>query len=319
MWCSVYDDLTRKYPLIGVPAEREWPPPLPGGGFRQTQPGTTRNHFIPRFSTKPWADSQGQVRVFKRMANGEVAARERSYRSFGHERFLYPQGLEDWFSRLEQQAQVPYRKLVAPDALTQDDRYFWIAFLTVQHLRTPSYMAAIARGIRSRAKDERWPWTMTPSLLRSAHALLFQDDRLFATYHRRFIARRWEVWRAPAGQAFPRTDCPVVALVPGDGRGWRCYYPLTPTQCFVAGPDKAQETDVPVALSRHLSAHATTEVVEFLVSSSRRSFVTRREDTEAEWLHIAQRVPVRDPLEGYRAWGELDEPWRAPFEQRMQR
>jgi hypothetical protein len=308
IWFRVYDNLSRKYPLI---AGADTPHPttrLPGNATRQLQPGTTRNHYIPTFTAKPWADAAREVRVFKRAVGGHLLVRTRGYRTFGHERFLYPQHLENWFADIEQAARRPYGKLVTTEVLTEEDRYFWIAFLTTQFLRTPSFMAAIAKQLRARARRERWPWPMTPALLRSAHAQLFNEDRVSAQYHRRFAGKRWSIQTAAADRAFPRTDSPVVAAgLDADG-SWRCYYPLTPTQCFVVGPENAGERDVPAALGTRLSNVETDRLTGLLISRSRRSFITRCSDSEDRWLQIARSVPASDPLERYRAWGELHAP-----------
>jgi hypothetical protein len=306
IWFPVYDRLAAKYPLVEQGSDSRLPRSIRGHHARQRQPGTKRNHYIPSFTVRPWADAADAVRVFMRGRGGAVAVRTRSIGAFGYEKFLYSQPLENWFGGVEQAAARTYSKLVTVDALTSEDRYWWIVFLSVQVMRTPYFMSALAGQLKRRAAAEGWPWVLTPALLRAAHAQLFSDDRVFAGYYRRFASRRWSILTAASGLAFPRTDAPVVPVASNERHEWHCYYPLTPSQCFLCGPSRVDERDVPAALPRTVSPEATEELVELLVSSSRRSFVTRVGDPEARWLAVVQKVPRHNPTEMYRAWGAID-------------
>lgn len=305
VWFKVYDRLAVKYPLIQDETARPWPPTSRGRPRPQGDNATARNHYVPTFSTRPWANDERKVRLIKRARDGSATARARGYRAFGHERFLYPQRLEDWFAGIEQAAVTPYSKLLNTEVLTEEDKYYWVAFLTVQILRTPSFMAMSAKKLRRRAKAEGWPWAMTPALLRAAHQTVFEDHRIFASNYRQLVSRRWSIAVASSGSGFPRTDNPVIVRAAADGQGWRCFYPLTPTKCFVAGSAEANDVDPPAALPGQLSDAATQRLIRLLVSSSRRSFVVRCADDEREWLTVASDIPMRERLEGYRAWGEL--------------
>lgn len=307
IWFGVYDELAALFPLIAGERDRPRPPRLSGRGTRRTGHGTARNHYVPVFSTRRWADHRREVLVVKRDRTGAIFARRRSVRSFGYERFLYAQRLEDWFADVEHAAVTPYGKLCASEVLTDDDKYFWVALLTIQLLRTPSFMAWSARGLRERAHAEGWSRAMTPALLREAHAAMFEDDRVFSGYYRHLTQRRWSIAVAADGYSFPRTDTPVVMMAAGAPRGWRCFYPVTPTKCFIAGPTDAREDDVPAALPARLSSGASERLIRALVSHARRSFAVRCSDDQDYWVAMAATLRTSDPVRGYRAWGELSD------------
>lgn len=307
IWFKVYDCLQQAYPLVRSANEREWPPTLPGSRLRKTDPRTKRNHYVPRFSIEPWRDFKGELRVLRRRPNGTVLSRNRPSKSWGFEPMLYGQHYEDWFGQIESSASKPYAMLRSCTPLSPDDRYFWIAFMILQYVRTPSFMATLARGLRRKAVAEGWPWAMTPELLRRAYLTLFDDDRLFTSYYRRFDRRRWRILVAAPGHAFPRTDCPVVSARVGQSGGWCCYFPLSPTQCFKAGPDAAGDREVPAALSVSLSPEESETVNAALLRASRRSFGVRTTDPTDHWQSLAERcLPLKDPVGSYRAWGPID-------------
>lgn len=305
-WNKVFDDLSHKRSPLSPAQTTTWPPKLPGRPPRQRSKGTVINHYVPEFTTKPWANETGKVQIVTRDRPGVIDERYGAPRSFGYEKLLYHQGLEDWFALLENAATVPYRKLISVGVLTPEDRYFWISFLIVQFLRTPSYMAMITKGLRERAAREKWPWRMTSDLTRRAYETTFTTDKVFDTYYRQFDAVRWSILKTDAAASFPRTDAPVVISVRD---GWHCLYPLTPTHCFLAGSELATENDVPAALIHSIPGEAARLIAATLIRSARRSFVIPPGQDTEYWKALGHdALPLTDPAIDCIAWGGISGP-----------
>ncbi len=303
IWFRVYDDLHARRGSVDRSNAFEWPPTLPGRVRRPASERTKRNHYVPEFTSLPWADAKGKARVVRRDERRVVTSRVRSVASFGYEKRLYPQHLEDWFSLIENRAKSSYDKLVTVDVLTPEDRYFWIAFLVTQFLRTPTYFSSASKRLRRMAQEKQWPWQMTPELLRRSHETLFRQDKVFAEYYERLNRARWSVLVTAEESPFPRTDTPVLISATG---GWRLLYPLTPTKCFVAGPQERQDGDVPAALSEHVNPERYELLTRAFLASSRRSFLIRGGDDREAWSKRArEHIPMDDPAAGCIAWGEL--------------
>ncbi|HEX7407739.1 MAG TPA: DUF4238 domain-containing protein [Candidatus Binatia bacterium] len=307
IWNRVYDKLQEKYPLVQEPGVENTLPRLPGRLPRRRQRGTKDNHFVPRFTIRPWAGADGQVREFRRLSGGRIHSRLRPYARWGFEHFLYPQGLEEYFQRVESRVAAPYRQVLQYLPLTPHDRYFWISFLILQHLRTPAFMATLAAGLSRRIKAERWAYPTTPEAMRRAYLTLFGEDKVFSAYYSRINERRWHLLVPSAGMSFPRTDVPIVITGEVRTQAWRCVYPLSPARCFQVGPERAAETDVPFALSQTLSLEETIGLNNLLLSQARRSVVVRPTDDPGQWSHVIDRALVRtSTAEEYQAWGSLE-------------
>lgn len=305
-WFKTLDRLLEANPLV-----IELPEQLPVRTPRVRRgeaPPTSRNHYVPRFSVEPWANSSGQLRVLSRQPNGTISSRNVGYKSWGFEYFLYDQQLEDWFSRIESNAKASYEGLRNLEPLSDQDRSCWIAFMAVQYVRTPLFMATMARRLQQRAVQDRWPWLMSPDLLRRAHATLFKDDHFFSAFHNRLDRRRWRILIAANCRSFPRTDAPFFPTRVGKTQ-WTGYYPLSPTQCFSVGPEVASAEDVPAALSTELSIEETEVLNARLLRASRKSCCVRIADSEEPWrVAAASWLPRTDPTNSHRAWGPLDKP-----------
>jgi hypothetical protein len=199
VWNRHYDELQRRYPLIVTPV-------TPTGRSLTLKPTarTKKNHYVPEFTNRPWADADGQVRELHNAPGGGITSRVRSYGDWGYEFFLYPQWLENDFHHVETRAAEAYRKLLAVVPLDGRERYYWIAFLIGQMLRTPKMIADLGsrlgaltrRHQRSAGSDA---YSAHPEKLRRAHEMLFRTDAVFATMYRRIDARRGPCCGCPTG------------------------------------------------------------------------------------------------------------------------
>ena len=303
IWFKVYDEIRARRTSLDPSKPSPWPPPLPGRAPRRPRRHTLKNHYVPEFSSAPWKNGQQKARLIKRDERGIVTTSVKPHSAWGYEKRLYPQHLEDWFSLIENSAAGPYMKLVTSDILTPEDRYFWSAFIITQFLRTPTYFAAAAKQLRRIAVSEEWPWHMSPDLLKRSHQTLFDQDVVFAEYYRRLQFVRWRILTTEETHPYPRTDTPVVISA---STGWTCYYPLTPTKCFVAGPQGTTEWDVPAALSEPIDVPTHAQLSQMFLQNSRRAFLIRADDDFGHWRMLAEKhLPQRDPAADCIAWGEL--------------
>ncbi len=302
-WFQVFDSIRSQRAPIFPGQPPPWPPVLPGRSPRAHKNGTRKNHYVPKFTSAPWKNDHQNVLQLKRGAGGVIAAFTTSYTSFGFEKWLYPEHLENWFGLIESSAARPLAKLLSADALLPEDRYFWTAFLITQFIRTPTYFARSAKELRRRAAAESWPWSMSLELMRRSHQQIFREDHVFAKYYERIATVNWRVLTTSDERPFPRTDTPVVISLDG---GWTCYYPLSPTACFAAGPHVSTVFDVPAALHEPISDYVHGTLVRRLLRSSRRSFLVRTADDVEYWKKLAHDfLPLVDPASDLGAWGDL--------------
>ena len=300
VWIPLYDRLHTQYPLVVLPGGEQRIPRLPGRLPRSKQPDTRKNHFVPRFTIRPWADPDGNVRILIRRPGGPIHSHLGGYAQWGFEDFLYPNVLERYFQQIESRAASPYRQLIACRPLTPDDRYFLMAFLILQRLRTPAFMSELACRVRMRLRGKR---SVTPEMMRRACFALFQNDSLFAAYSNLLSGRRWKLLAAADGMSYPRTDAPVVTVaVKGV---WTCFYPLTPTYCLQVGPEFATQSDVPIALPQRQETCDTEALNTLLLARTRFSLVVRPVDDSAQWVRQMNTLPPPSSATSFRAWGSL--------------
>lgn len=141
---------------------------------------TQKMHYSPDFTNRYWCDANGMIRIFSLKVDGGVRSRIRPYGTWGYEYYLYPQWLEDYFSRIESQAESSYRKLVEFLPLTDQERRNWITFLIVQFIRTPSFILNMMSGLKELIKVNQWAYPTHPESLVRAYTILFQNDQLYA-------------------------------------------------------------------------------------------------------------------------------------------
>ena len=203
---------------------------------------TKRNHYSPSFSNRYWAGgADRKVRVYSLGVDERVTHRVMGYKQWGREDFLYTPSLERYLSLVETDAQGPYQKLLDTVPFSEADRRKWVAFLATQLLRTPSFLARNLAGLRHVIQAQGLAYPTDIASLRRAYATLFNNDEVFRTMYGWLDARRWRLLEPPPGRFFVRPDNPAVVVGALSKGTWRLAYPLTPTCCFMAGPDAPPE------------------------------------------------------------------------------
>lgn len=114
-----------------------------------TENPTKKQHFVPQFYLKNFADPQGKLQALdiknKRIGN------PRPYQSFGYERYFYAvetgvpdevsQHVEQWLNQIESRVSLELPRIINDIAgykqIHQDDRYILAALMSMLWLRSP--------------------------------------------------------------------------------------------------------------------------------------------------------------------------------------
>jgi hypothetical protein len=202
--------------------------------------GVKLQHYSPVFANRYWATAPDfRVREYSRGIDHSIIARDVGYRAWGAEKFLYSQALEKHFHLIEGDAKKPHENLLNIIPLTEMQRRRWIAFLVTQRLRTPRSIRLQLNGLRRRIANERIPYPAETGNLRAVYETLFYNSVVFTRFYHLLMSREWQIWAAPPGEYFLRSDEPVIITGSVDGSDWQLIYPMTPNKCFAVGPGPA--------------------------------------------------------------------------------
>jgi hypothetical protein len=235
-WKPLLKRFLKRHPIIATP-----PPKNPPRRVRKTkEPHRSRMHFVPQFSSRPWVDAvSGKFDVHQIGVDGEVRTTLGTAKLWGAVDYIYTQRLEARFGQIESQARQPYEKLCHNIPFNRMDTEFWVAFLITQILRTPRAMAKIMAGTRSFIEASGTVYPTDPAHLARAFETMFEENEVFAGFHRLVTGRRWSIARCAAETSFLKGDHPVALSGSTAAGKWTLVYPLTPSDCFVAGPEGA--------------------------------------------------------------------------------
>jgi hypothetical protein len=271
IWQPFLDGWHRRFPLLITPGEEG------GRLLRQGHaPGVKTQHYSPSFSNKFWATGPEKlVRIYSRSVDGSIVSKDRGYRAWAREAFLYSHNLEQTFQLIESDAQRPYNKLINVVPLIEKERRCWIAFLLAQILRTPSFMLRILPALREWIKGEEIMFPVDPGSLRQAHETLFSNNALYADFFRHITAGRWELWTASSGARFIRGDNPVVVYGARGHRTLPMLYPMTPAKCFVVTSERLTDPTPVVPEARQLAESDVHLVNQRIANAARRTVIAQ--------------------------------------------
>jgi hypothetical protein len=181
--------------------------------------------------------------------------------------------LERHFSLVETDAKASYQKLLNSIPFGEDDRRNWVAFLATQLLRTPSFLSRNLASLRRTIQAQGLRYPTDIASLRRAYATLFKNNDLFRTMYAWLGERRWYLVRPPPGRFFVRPDNPAVIAGALSTGTWRLAYPLTPTCCFLAGPDLVSQEEAPVPMRKTLAEHEWEDLIRHLAAAIHRTAI----------------------------------------------
>lgn len=288
VWKPLIAKWRKRRPLLEGSSQSGKPAKL----LKPAKPGLRKHlHYVPQFSTRQWTSAKsGKFRVYKIGVDGEVKAEERSTKFWGAAPWLYTQGLETLLGLIESDAARPYDKLVGTVPLDQMETRRWIAFLIAQLIRTPRFMRAVLRHQKTWIEITGFMYPTTPAALGRAFETLFTNNDLYAAYYSQITRRAWAVVRAADGLTFLKGDNPVVIGGGLADNSWHLIYPLTPTKCFVAGPEFEEEAGRIIPRQRRL-----TDAETIAMNAATCSFA----DTSVIGASLADRIDSRPTIKRY--------------------
>ena len=200
------------------------------------QTRTRENHFIPRFVTKRWANVHGEVLVFSRGLGNELACKRAGHSTWAKKTNLYSQRIEGLLAGIEGDANSPYLKFEGDDPLDGWDVCRWITFVFSQWMRNPLTVAEISGGLDSFVSERELPRVKSPSQRRAVYEALYSHHSLYEKVYRSIEARRWLLLKAPSNTPFLLGDTHIALEGPIRDEGSLLLCPLSPSRCFMAGP-----------------------------------------------------------------------------------
>ncbi|WP_334396224.1 DUF4238 domain-containing protein [Bradyrhizobium sp. AZCC 2289] len=245
-------------------------------------------HYVPQSTTKQWASAKsGKFTVYKIGADGEVKAEATTAKLWGAAPSLYTQGLEHLLGLIEGDARRPYQKLVDIVPLDAMETRRWIAFLIAQLIRTPRFMRSILRYQKAWIESTGFNYPTTPAHLGQVYETLFTNNDLYAAYYKQITRRAWAVASAADGLTFLKGENPVVISGRPTGDSWRLLYPLTPTRCFIAGPELEGEPRMIIPRQ-----HVLTDADTIAVNAATCNYA----ETSVIGISIADRIDPRPTI-----------------------
>lgn len=304
VWLPLCEQWWKRYPAIpqehSTPAKRIAPQPTDGGNRRQ--------HYSPDFSNKHWA-AAGKLRVYTLGVDGSVRSKDVRAKSWGRERFLYSQDLEHWFSLVEGDAGIPYKKLLQMIPLNEDETNRWVAYLVAQRFRTPAFIGRLLPRLGRFVIERGLNFPTDTGSLRGAYEALFSNNKVFTEMYQRLVGRRWEMWSTELNPGFIRPDEPVLVTSAAE-EGWRLVYPMTPRRCFVAGPGGAESPRDVWPHHRAIDRHMLAQLNFQLAAASRRTVIARPQANDSDLRSVLasgmrQRSFQTGKSSSHEFWGSI--------------
>jgi len=191
----------------------------------QNEPKETRfNHFVARFTSRPWLMGTNQFYKLSIGTSG-VQAESAGPSNWGGENHLYSQDVEDAFEKIETRLALLQRKLENGPCPNEDERYGWSMWLLASYLRTPAAFlcsAQVSESMRGFSGDLfRASYGMLASCVTNPHCI-----ELIAN-------REWQILTCEKAY-FLKPDTGLVLTDRLDEEDCLILYPLTPYSCFLA-------------------------------------------------------------------------------------
>jgi hypothetical protein len=184
---------------------------------------TNINHFVSQFTSRPWLMG---TNYFCKLSKGKrgVKCAHVGPKSWGSERNLYSQEVEDAFAKIESKLAQLQKKLEHSHEVTVDERYAWAMWLLASYLRTPTAFLASAEAntMMSNSTDL---FDASYGMLARCVTNPFCIDLI--------ANRNWEILTSDKPY-FLKPDSGGILTDRLDSEDCLILYPLSPVSCFVA-------------------------------------------------------------------------------------
>jgi hypothetical protein len=156
--------------------------------------------------------------------------------------------------------------------------------------RTPSFILRHLQQLKEFIENNGINFPPNVANLRRAYECLFEDNRIFDGFYRVITAYQWEIWRLPPEVQFFRSDDPVVICGSSKRGTWRLIYPMTPSHCFVAGPDKVGKHNDIIPMNRNIDEIQLGTVNELIAQHARKSVIAKPTTDDSQLLILLDKA-----------------------------
>jgi hypothetical protein len=285
IWKKLVEKWHKEHPLIISTEKAPHRKKLITGN---NSPGVQNQHYTPVFSNKYWATGpQNKVRVYSLGVDHQVTARDVGYKSWGYATFLYSQSLEHYLGLVEGDAKTSYDNLLDIIPLGEHDRRCWVAFLIVQLFRTPAFIAKNLPALKAVIESKGIEYPSDIASLRRAYETLFTNNDVFASYYKTLTGLKWKLLTAPPGSQFIRADEPILTQGSINTKTWKLVYPMTPSKCFVVGPEAA-DPFVVVPENQKIDEATINRMNESLAKVARKTVIAQPSNGDSKLRAVLQ-------------------------------
>lgn len=250
-------------------------------------------HFISRWFIRDyWAEGPKAIRW--RRDGTELRRDEILFAAWGHRVGLWDDGIEAYFSLLENDGKRPIEMLLATIPLNPPQQESFVAYLVIHILRNPQFVLGLRTQLRDMLDEAAANAGITfEDMARGAYASLFKENRIYDAYASPIQWSRWAIVTAKDPVfVLPDSFCVRGAV----GNEHRVIVPLTPTKCFVALPSKEVEKRV---VPFHIAAEPelARQISHLLIAAAEVEFLAHRDFVVDQHNGAADFVTVLDILE----------------------
>ena len=190
------------------------------------------NHFITKSFIKDyWSDNELKVNlVTKKPFKNKYC----SYGKFGHQRNIYSDRIEDFFSLLESDAKQPLKKLINFIPINRLEKEAIVAFIIIHYLRNPYHFKSKHEGLLSNSEIIKEYITQNKlnikTTVRDLYESLFKNNELYRILTKNILRNKWVLLKSEE-KLFILPDTALYYHQKNDGQ--IIVFPISPKQCLI--------------------------------------------------------------------------------------
>lgn len=267
VWVEKYKE--RWKPKTDAKLKREASPPRPKP---RTPKRVSENHFISKFFLRKFWLFDDTLTIHEKLETA-VAPTTDVLGSWGWQKGLYSNKLEDRFSLIEGDAEKPLQKIMKTELLNDPERHSLLGYLIVQKLRNPFLRQRLLEGSRQAVID--WVGedkSHEKETERRVFETLFENNELYHSIAHPLFWSRWCLLKS-SENSFVLPDTAMVLEKVHEQ--YVLLAPLSPKVCFVCSDLPEVNADTKEALPTSISDQLLAEKVSsLLIAVSERQFLS---------------------------------------------